>query len=174
MLTHERTVSSIHWMVTHLRLRYSMANLGEPRSKQHLAPRGSGRSCLVVLGLTVLGTTWFAAAQLAVIWYNNGCTSTVPGMSSVAPGMALLIIPLLLAGWLTMVTYTIVSARWRHRVRVNTFVYSILVLVGALLITWGYWSIIIPSGMDPAYFEDACGGEHPPRWPPIPIPKPGW
>lgn len=137
--------------------------------RNRMPPGGAG--CATDIGLVLLGTLWIVGAHAAVIWYNRGCESPIVGLDE-SMGGSLLLAGLFFATWIVMITYVFLSARQLYRFRSRRLLTTTALVIGALLLTWGYLALAIPQSMHPLYFDIACGGEHPPRWPPIPVPKP--
>ncbi|MEU4807132.1 hypothetical protein [Actinosynnema sp. NPDC023587] len=109
---------------------------------------------------------WFIGAHMVVQWYVRACDATSPGMFVIA-------VTVLFAGLLLFVGYAVgshflprlVGRSWNRYGRVA------LVLVGAVLVTWGYWSFAVPALTDDTLFLVNCDGRHPAGWPGfIPLP----
>ncbi|GLY68084.1 hypothetical protein Atai01_47030 [Amycolatopsis taiwanensis] len=148
-----------------------MANAVEPR-KDDSDFRWLAGGCIRLFIDALLGSAWLYGALNAVWWYERSCHNDSSG-----PGDGFLALVVLAAGWLGFTAYVSLSRRLIFRAvsRASWIVTVVLVLallVGAALLTWGFWAWAIPTSYEPTSYGALCASQPPPGWPLwIPIPR---
>ncbi|GHE96005.1 hypothetical protein GCM10017786_30670 [Amycolatopsis deserti] len=129
------------------------------------------RGCAWMLLYLVIGFGWFLAVWFPMRWYHRACNTDIePGTGfGLLFVFALELVALVaysgLAGWLIV---RLARKRvWRWLVPV-----VVIVLAGAVLVTWAFWVWEVRGLVVPTALNRACLVEDPPGWPSfLPIPR---
>jgi hypothetical protein len=137
-------------------------------NSEHDPVKPRWRGCVTPVLSVLVAALWLYGAHNAVWWYNRACHSHAgPGA-----GLAVLFIlsvALAVFGMYVAMCVWLVS-REVSRGRLLLLVPTLL--VGAYLLTWGYWAWMISALYDPLSVGEICNGHYSAGWPnwiPIPV-----
>lgn len=129
------------------------------------------RGCLWTLLSIVIGFGWLYGTERVVWWYMDACGADLDGGES----FAYLFFLVLKLGVLIMcagVGHWAVLTAVRRLAPRGRVVVAASVLVGAVLVTWGFVAWEIVEGVIPISPVHACWYDDPPGWPAfVPIPR---
>ncbi|GLY67239.1 hypothetical protein [Amycolatopsis taiwanensis] len=123
--------------------------------------------CLGSVLSALVALPWLYGAHNAVWWFNRACHNHAPPGAGLA---AIFILPVVLVvfGLYAVLCVRLVSRDF-SRNRLLLLVPALL--VGAYLLTWAYWALMISVLYDPLSVGEICDGHLPAGWPSwIPIP----
>lgn len=148
----------------------SQVNQARSRSLWRRVIRGVVRTA----GPVLLGMAWFVAANCVIRWYFSlPCPSPHSDLhNDPGPGAGFAMLFIDMIAFPLFVAYSLCAIEALLRLRRHRVLTGAALACGALLVTWTYLVIMIQTLTWSVYFERAYGGEHPPAWPPIPIPMP--